>query len=306
MKPILIFCLLLPFFYVKAQKSRPRLHLTSGQTYYLESNDTSTSLQSIGGRENKVNTIITLRIAFNVTGITDTLYSLEARYQSLAMKIKLADTTLNMSSEMNSKPDTPSVIMSRIVNNPFVVTITSGGKIQSIKNLDKLVTGACSDFPLVDSAKKKKVTDQFVNAFGEGSVKGLLEMGIAVFPDRPIAKYDRWMLNSVISSPASAQVHASYQLVDLTPGFYFIKGEGTIGSEKQAKPVDLNGMPATYDLNGSLLNEIKIDPKTGWIIQIKLKQLIEENIEILDNPKIPGGMTVPMMFTTGMTISGRQ
>jgi len=306
MKSILVFCLLLPFFYVKAQKNRPLLHLMRGQTYYLESNDTSTSLQSIGGKENKVNTIIYFRTAFSITGITDTLYSLETRYQSLAMKIKLADTTLNMSSEVIIKPDTPSMIMARIVNKPFIVTITSGGKVRSIKNLDKLIAGAFSDFPSIDSVKKKKVTDQFVQAFGEGAVKGLLEMGIAVLPAKPIAKYDRWLLNSMISSPASAQVHTSYQLIDQTPDFYFIRGEGTITSEKASKPGDLNGMPATYDLNGSLLNEIKIDQKTGWIIEIKLKQLIEENIEILDNPKIPGGMTVPMMFTTDMTINGKQ
>src|ERR1700733_10367398 len=111
MKSILMLCLLLPFFYVKAQKTRPLLHLAKGQAYYLESTDTSASLQSVGGKENKVNTIISFRIAFSVAGITDTLYSLEARYQSLAMKIKLADTTLNMSSEMAGKPDTPSVVM---------------------------------------------------------------------------------------------------------------------------------------------------------------------------------------------------
>ena len=202
MKSILVFCLLLPFFYVKAQKNRPLLHLMRGQTYYLESNDTSTSLQSIGGKENKVNTIIYFRTAFSITGITDTLYSLETRYQSLAMKIKLADTTLNMSSEVIIKPDTPSMIMARIVNKPFIVTITSGGKVRSIKNLDKLIAGAFSDFPSIDSVKKKKVTDQFVQAFGEGAVKGLLEMGIAVLPAKPIAKYDRWLLNSMISSPA--------------------------------------------------------------------------------------------------------
>lgn len=279
--------------------------MAKGQTYYLESTAVSTSLQSAGSRESKVNTTISFRIAFSVTSIADTLYIIEARYQSLEMKIKLADTTLNMSSAAGIKPDTPSVIMSEIVNKPFVVTMTVGGKVQSIKNLDELIAKAVSGFLAIDSVKKNKVTTQFVQAFGAASVKGILEMGMAVLPAKPIAKDDKWALNSTISSPAAAQVHINYQLADLTPDIYFVRGEGTIFSEKNTKPGDLNGMPATYDLNGSLLNEIKIDQKTGWINDAKLKQLIEENIEILDNPKLPGGMTVPMMFTIEMTISGK-
>jgi len=305
MKSTLVICLLLTFFYAEAQK-RPLLHLARGQTYYLESTAASTSQQSFGSRENKVNTTISFRIAFTVTGIADTIYGIVARYQSLAMKIRLADTTLNMSSAIGIKPDTPSVIMSEIVNKPFVITMTQSGKVQSVKNLDELIAGAVDGFSAIDSVKKSKVTTQFVQAFGAASVKCVLEMGIAVLPEKPIAKQDKWALNSVISSPASAQVHVSYQLSDLTPDMYFIRGEGTITSEKDMKPVDMNGMPARYDLNGSVQSEIKIDQKTGWINEVKLKQLIEENIEILDNPKVPGGMTVPMMFTIGMTVTGKQ
>jgi hypothetical protein len=167
--------------------------------------------------------------------------------------------------------------------------MTHGGRVQSIKNLDELIAGAVGGFSAIDSVKKSKVTMQFVQAFGAASVKGVLEMGIAVLPGKPVAKYDKWALNSMISSPASAQVHVSYQLADLTPDIYLIRGEGTITSEKSTKPVDLNGMPATYDLNGSVQNEIKIDQKTGWVSEVNLKQLIEENIEILGNPKTPGG-----------------
>jgi hypothetical protein len=304
MKSTLIFCLLLTVLHVEAQKKRPLLHLAKGQTYYLESAAASTSLQNMGGREDRVNTTISFRVAFTVTSIADTIYHIEARYQSLEMKIRMADTTLNMSSQVGRKPDTPSTIMSEIVDKPFVVTMTPGGEVQSIKNLDELIAKAVSGFLSIDSLKKNKVIAQFVQAFGAASVKGILEMGMAVLPAKPIVKDDKWTLNSMISPPASAQVRVSYQLADLTPDIYFVRGEGIISAEKNTKTGDLNGMPATYDLNGSLQNEIKIDRKTGWIVEVKLKQLIEENIEIPDNPKVPGGMTIPMMFTSEISIAG--
>jgi len=303
-KSTLIFCLLLASFCAKAQKNRPLLHLAKGQTYYLTDTTISTSLQTVGGREGRVNTTISLRLDFTIKGITDTLYDLEGRYQSLTMKIKLTDTTLIMSSAVAFKTDTPSIIMSEMVNKPFSVILTAGGKVKSIENLDKMITGALKSFPSIDSIKKNKVINQFTQAFGESSLMGILEIGIGVLPEKPVAKYERWVINSTVASPALAKLHTNYQLADLTPDFYFIKGDGTITSEKDSKPTELNGMPATYDLDGSLMKEIKINKSTGWVSEVKMKQLIEESIEIKDNTKIPGGINVPMMFTSEMIING--
>ena len=56
-----------------------------------------------------------------------------------------------------------------------------------------------------------------------------------------------------------------------------------------------------YDLNGTTLTDIKVNRSTGWISEVKLKQLMSGNIEILDNPQMPGGMTIPMTFNTEVT-----
>jgi hypothetical protein len=302
-KSILSFCFLLFVVNAMAQKVRPLLHLAAGQTYYLQSTATSVAAQVVSGTENRVNTTIFFTISFKVIGQTDSCYSLEARYLSLGMTIRLADTTLEMNSKTDSKPDTPSAIMVKIVNKPFGIKMTQGGKVKLIEGLDRLISAAFSDFQPKDSLKKKKVLDQFVQAFGEGTIKGILQMGTGVFPARLVIKNDQWEQNAVISSPALAHVHTVYHLIDLTPAFYFIHGEGLIAAGKDINPGELNGIPMRYELNGSLLTEIKIDRNTGWISELKLKQLIEENIEMPDNPQTPAGMTIPMMFTTDMTIS---
>jgi len=278
-KSTLIICLLLASFCANAQKNRPLLHLQKGQTYFLNDTTVSTSVQTVGARQGRVSTTTTFRVTFNITNSTDSLYHIEARYQSLTMKIKLPDTTLDINSAAKHKTDTLSVIMSEMVNKPFTVILSAGGKVQSIENLDNLMVGAIKNFPSIDSLKKNKIIHQFTQAFGEGALKGVLEIGLAVLPEKPVAKYEHWVLNSTVALPAFAQVHTNYQLADLTPDFYFIKGDGTITSAKDAK-LTINGMPATYDLDGSLTNEIKINKSTGWVSEVKLKQLIEETIEI--------------------------
>jgi hypothetical protein len=54
----------------------------------------------------------------------------------------------------------------------------------------------------------------------------------------------------------------------------------------------------TYEINGTLLSDIKVNKATGWISEVKLKQLLKGNIEILDNPKMAGGMTIPVIFNS--------
>src|ERR1700722_12160802 len=114
--------------------------------YYLQSTTVSTAVETVRGTENKVNTTISFRIAFKVTSAADTCYTLEAHYQSLSMKIRLADTTLTMNSGTDSKTDTPSRMMAKIINKPFIIKMTSGGKVKTIESPDKLIASAFGDF----------------------------------------------------------------------------------------------------------------------------------------------------------------
>jgi hypothetical protein len=78
-----------------------------------------------------------------------------------------------------------------------------------------------------------------------------------------------------------------------------------MATDSNAKPSEINGIPMRYQLEGTTLTDIKLDKKTGWIIELNLKQLMEGNIEVKDNPKLPGGMTIPMSFTTEITTTGK-
>ena len=126
--------------------------------------------------------------------------------------------------------------MAKIINKPFVITMTSGVKVKIIETPDILIAGAFVDFPSLDSVKRKKVTGQFVQAFGMGTVKGMLEMGPLFFQPIPSKKMTNGNKNGMISSAAWAAVHAIYHLVDITPDFYIVRGAGTITADKDARP----------------------------------------------------------------------
>jgi hypothetical protein len=306
----LFFFFILPGVY--AQQLKPLLHLVKGETYYTSSSTKSAMTQNILGRENKVNVALSFTIAFKVTNVKDTIYKMEARYQSIEMKIQMEDTSIEMNSvtktppgEKTAKPDTASLLVAGIVNKPFLVAMTVKGKVMWVKNLDKIIADVFNDFQLPDTIKRALVKNQFKQSFGENAFKGSLEMGVAIFQNAAVTKNSMWTVNSILFAPAVAEVRTVYQLTDITADFFSVKGQGTITNDAGAKPGLINGMPATYNLNGGLTADIKIERITGWIAQLTLKQFIEGEIDIMDNPKIPGGITIPVMFNTTVNVTNK-
>jgi len=123
----------------RAQKFTPALHLVKGGIYYLSNTGTSAIVQSMSGKENKVNLTASFKMAFKVTDITDSAYSMEVSYQSISMKIQMADTTIDMDSKKNSVLDVPSSIMAAMMNQPFNVTLSKSGKVTSVENIQKMI-----------------------------------------------------------------------------------------------------------------------------------------------------------------------
>ncbi len=282
----------------RAQKFKPALHLTKGDTYYLASTGTSAIVQSISGHENKVNITLSFSMAFKVTDVIDSVYKMEVRYQSLAMKIGMADTTIDMDSKKNSILDVPSSLIAAMMDKPFNILLTKSGKVKSVENIEKMINGVIDGFPQIDTAKKRQIKKQFMESFGANTFKGILETGTAIFPEAAVAKSDTWTVNTSVEAPAKASLQTIYQLVDVTGDFYQIHGDGTLVSDKDAKPAEVNGLLMKYELSGTVLTDIKVNKQTGWISEVNVRQLMSGNIQISDNPKMPGGMTIPMTFNT--------
>jgi hypothetical protein len=288
-----------------AQKFKPALHLVKGDTYYLVSTGASAIAQSVNGSQNKVNLTLSYKMAFKVTGGTDTTYDMEVSYQALQMKINMADTSIEMDSKKASPLDIPSSIIAAMMTRPFNIKLSRTGKIRSVENLEKMINGVFDGFPQIDSMKKKQFRSQFMQSFGPNAFKGTLEMGTAIFPSDEVTKNDKWTVNTSTAEPVKSTIETVYQLVGIDNGFYQIHGDGIVTSDKNSKPVEVNWLPMRYDLNGSTLTDIKVNRTTGWVSQVSMKQLMSGNLIIQDNPKVPGGMTVPMTFNTEITTTDK-
>lgn len=291
----LLFCAAIS--YCSAQKFKPALNLANGATYFLNSTVNSAITQTVAGQETKINLGLAFSMAFKVTSTADSVYSMEVSYHSLSMTMDMAGNTVTMDSKKNDPQDLPSTMIAVMMNKPFNIEMTKSGRVKSVTNLDKIFA-TFDTFTQVDAARREQVKTMLMQSFGPNAFKGSIEVGTAIFPAAPVAKDGKWVVNTSLESPVKAAVSVNYQLVDVAAGLYIIHGDGTITSDKNAAPTDINGMPIKYNLNGSMVSDIRVDKATGWISEVKLKQIMMGDMQILDNPKVPGGMTVPLSFNT--------
>ena len=129
----------------------------------------------------------------------------------------------------------------------------------------------------------RQIKAQIMNAYGEKAFKGNIEMSSAIFPDKRVRKGDKWTITTNLESGMSAVMTSEYTLADVTPTYSLIKGESVIETANKESYTKANGRPVRYNLKGSMISEIKVDPASGWTMEAKIDQDIRGDVYMKEN-----------------------
>ena len=181
--------------------------------------------------------------------------------------------------------------------------MTRSGKIAEVKNIESLFESAFKRFPQIPEAQLAQMKAQLDKAYGAEAFKGNIEMVTAIFPEQPVAKGEDWTIHTKLESGMAADMETTYTFIEKNRDFAVIHGKSEIKTADKDAYVETNGMPMKYDLAGTMASEIKVDINSGWIIEAKIKQEIQGDAFVIENPKMPNGMKIPMSMKNEMRIS---
>ncbi|HEX4849671.1 MAG TPA: DUF6263 family protein [Puia sp.] len=276
------------------QKQRLELNLTVGNTYYHNMTSTSNIKEDLSGQSLTITMTISGIIAYKVKEKKDSVYKMDVSYQELELKTKLPNGEAAFSSERNDLNDITSTMLSSIKGQEFYVEMTRRGKIIRVKGLDSILEKMLKPFAQLTDDQKQQMKGQLGQAFGEKAFKGSFEMITAIYPAMPVEVGNSWTVQTKLESTMSATLSTTYTLKEKSSNYILITGKGTIKTADKSANVQINGMPAKYDLQGTMISSLKLDNVTGWIMESKANQNFSGNAIIKDNPKLPGGLTIPM------------
>jgi hypothetical protein len=286
-----------------AQKHEIGFNLQVGETYYHIMQSESTVQEQINGQENTIAMSITGKTAFTVTGVKDSAYEMSVNYLQLSLSIKSPQGERSFSSEKNDSADIVSAILAFIKNKSFLITMTKEGRIIQVKNLDTVFDDILDNNTKLVTAQRQQIKAQLMQAFGEKSFKSNFEMVTAIYPHTAVKTGDTWTVENQLETVMEGSLRTTYQYTEAADNYNMITGNGKMETADKDAYIQVNGMPVKYNLSGTINSTIKVDNKTGWIIESKIGQNISGSAEIKDNPNLPGGLTIPMVFESKMTYS---
>lgn len=302
-RPLILFLFTIFIQTTFAQKQRLRFALTVGETYYHLMQSTSRITQDINGQKMTIDATISGKMAFKITDKKDSVYVMSVTYQQLDMTIKVPNGNITFSSEKKDDNDIFSSMLGAIKEEAFLVKMSNLGKVVEVKNLDSIFERLFEKFPQLSLSQKQQVKGQLLQAYGEKAFKGNLEMVTAVYTNSSVEKGSTWTIKTKLESGMAAILTTTFEFKNKSDNYDLIIGEGKIETADKDAYFQINGMPTKYNLTGTMNSTLKVDNKTGWLIESKINQRITGNAEIKDNPKLPGGLLIPMSIETEMNSS---
>ncbi|MEP1031909.1 DUF6263 family protein [Ekhidna sp.] len=277
------------------------LNLNVGETYSQSYISKNTITQTINGMEQIIKMEITGGMDFQVNENLGDRYSMSASYSSLIMKMNSPMGEMIFSSKSEGA-DIFSTIMKTIVGKEFLIEMSKNGTISKIESLDSIFDGMFESFPELPEPQKQQLLAQLRQAYGEKAFKGNIEMITAIFPNKEVNVGESWKNSVKLESGMSGFMNNTFTLTDVNSDAIFIEGTSQISTENKDAYIEVNGMPTRYNLTGKMKTSYKLDPQSNWIVEGKIEQEISGDVQIKDNPNLPGGMLIPMVMKNDMTV----
>nr|WP_068892792.1 DUF6263 family protein [Pedobacter panaciterrae] len=288
-----------------SQTQKIELKLTKGQTYTQKTVANSVIKQTMNGQVINIDMTITGQMKYVVADEVAGIYTMDVSYVSLLMKLIHPGGSSVFDSEKNDEKDILSSVFGLMKNKPFQIKMNKAGKIIEVKNVEAIYTGVFEKFPQLTAEQKEEMRSKIMQSYGDKAFKGNIEMLSAVFPDRAVAKGDTWNVKTELEAGMSATLDGVYKLDEITPTEFVVSGNSILTTTNKDTYVETNGMQLKHNLAGTMNSVIKIDKKTGWIIEGKINQSIKGNMEIKANDKVPEGMTIPMEMTSNIVFTDK-
>jgi hypothetical protein len=284
----------------QAQKTIIALNLEKNVEYIQHTNAKMTLVQNVSGM--KMEILVTMKgsMSYLVKAVNKNDYDMEVRYNELYLKMKTSQSETIFDSGSKDSTDIFSNILSKMKGQSFQIKMTKLGKILEVTGIDQLFESSINAFSQLSEGKKTQFKAQLEKQYGEEGMKGSIETMMAIYPTKPVSVGETWTISTKQKTGMSTKMDSKYEFKENAADYFLIAGDSKIKSIDKDVYYMSSGMPTKSDLEGTMFSQIKIDKATGWIIEAKSNQIIKGEITIKDNPKLPGGMTVPMEIKNEM------
>ena len=286
-----IYCLFIAALLItfcQAQKEKLELNLAKGETYTLNISSKSTMDMTKNGKQLKLKDDSFVILKFKVTDIQDSIYNMVATIDSIYFNGNVFNMAMGFFPNRDGKVpnDNENLFFKRFIaavkGIPILIKMTKRGKLSEVEKI------------LVDSSRIQVISNLFV--------QGVLKMIPEIYPVSNVAIGGKWTILSPLPSSVFTTTGATFELKEVTNNYMLISGYSVLKINDNV--IAQKGKSAVKsDLTNTMSSNIKVDKKTGWIIDAKISQIIKGTVKA--DPKKEGDKDYPININTETIITDK-
>ncbi len=282
------------------------LNLQPSKSYKIYEITEQDITQTVMGNDQNIKTKMTAAMTFLVKQKKQDNYLIDLTIDSSSISVNSPYMSASYSSNnKNTEGDYYSKALSAMQDLVFEVTLSKYGKIVEFKGIEDMLDSLIKGFGL-SSDMVIQLKTQMLQTFGDQALRGSLESITRIYPDHSVKTGESWTDNSSINAGLQLDFQNDWTLADYKNNQCTINEKSTIKSTNPDSVVQINGMPAKNNLQGTQNATFQLDSKTGWIISGQSNSSINGSISIQQTDQLPDGMDIPMKINTKTTYSSLQ
>ena len=257
-----------------------KLDLEEGKEYTQNMTSTITAKTLFS----EMSMIMTVKMSFLIEKVSDTIYFAKAQYKKVAWTIQSNSFSETFDTENSDDSDFKLVGYKVFTNTPFYVALSKNGKVHYVDESETWEKIASSLAELQLSIEQKEEILILLKNMAK-NLKNHIENIQLFFPDKSVIKGEKWKKQKESISYRNMIVTSEYQLIEVKEDYLTIKESVTVSVNK-TQDVEMQSAIEEQNMRdlleaGIIAGEIKIDRRTGWIIEANQIGTVTEKLDTL-------------------------
>jgi hypothetical protein len=259
-----------------SEKRLLKFNLEKGKTYDYEM--VMDMDQEMVGAKNKIGMIA--GYAISVTDDDGNVKTLDIQYSDFKMDMNIAGQEMKIDATIKPEPvDSsnmdPAKMMSNaftgIIGKKFIMKVDGEGKIQSVAGVQEFINGMVES--MGGGADVKAMVQAALNGqFSEEKIKETFAPMFAIYPNKEVKPGDTWSSSYNLTSQA-VEAKTYYTLKSFEGDNAVVEAKSKMDPLTGATNENLAGLK----LNGTQTGTIKMNSKTGMVVDAELDQKFESS-----------------------------
>jgi len=256
------------------EKVQYRLRLKKGRKYYCKSVVEMEIAQILQGNVQQTKQTMGFGYDFDVEDVnTNGDMLVKWTYKLVQFKQESPAGVMEYdSSSKDSHPNAQARPVAALLGESFWVKLTPRGRVRQIKGLEPMYANIAKKLP--QGPINQQMLNSLKQQFAQETLKEMIEVGTAIYPNRAVGVGDSWGNKSAVSQGFPMVVQNKWVLKHREGGKATIEVSGAIKPNPKAKPMELGSTKIVYEISGKQNGQIELEESTGRIINSSIKQVL--------------------------------